>query len=388
MSMYQLALLGAPGQATQALLLETLGEMIRPFGLTLDGDLAVLDAGSIVERDIKDSFVAAYFATPGLLPSHETALRYVVSRNLPVIPVVDDLRRFQEVVPLTLRGANGMQLGAAGAKLEGLAAALLECLGLLRRQRRVFISYRRDEAADAALQLHEELGAHGFDVFLDTFDVRPAEDFQAVLWHRLCDCDVMIMLDTPGYFGSRWTAGEIGRALAKKIAVLGVVWPGHEPARRNQLRQPIILDPADLLGPGGPLAQKAVERIRIESERLRSRSLAIRHASLAGALRAGVEDIGGTVQAAGVHRTLTIVLPDGRRVLAFPAVGVPSAEILYDAVEHTDLVSWSDAPVLVYDPVGLHSWWQSHLSWLEKNLRGVRLVEVGKAAWQFADWRN
>jgi hypothetical protein len=105
-----------------------------------------------------------------------------------------------------------MAFGTAGPKLEALAAALLECVGLLRPQRRVFISYRRVESANAALQLHEALGSRGFDVFLDTYDVRPAEDFQAIVWHRLCDSDVMVMLDTPGYFGSRWTAAEIGRA--------------------------------------------------------------------------------------------------------------------------------------------------------------------------------
>jgi hypothetical protein len=386
--MYQLSLLGTPTAAQREILLGTIGEMIFPFGLMLKRHLNLLDAGAVVDRDIKDAFVAAYFAGSRLDPPNEAALDYVVGRNLPVIPVVDDLRKFQQVVPPALRGANGIEVGAAGPNLEGLAAALLECLGLLRRQRRIFISYRRDEAADAALQLHEELGARGFDVFLDTYDVRPGEDFQAVLWHRLCDCDVMVMLDTPGYFESRWTAAEIGRALAKKIAVLGVVWPGHKAARPNQLREPIILRHADFRRRGGHLTPQAVERIRIGSERLRSRSLAIRHATLAGALRAGVEDIGGTVEAAGAHRALTLVLPDGRRVLAFPAVGVPSAEILYDTVRQRDLLGWTDTPVLIYDPVGLHNRWQSHLSWLETNLRGVRLVEVGKASWQFADWRD
>jgi TIR domain len=65
-----------------------------------------------------------------------------------------------------------------------------------------------------------------FDVFLDTHGIAPAEDFQTMLWHRLCDSDVLVMLDTPNYFGSRWTSAEFGRALAKGIAVLRVGWPG------------------------------------------------------------------------------------------------------------------------------------------------------------------
>ena len=69
------------------------------------------------------------------------------------------------------------------------------------------------------------LSARVFDVFLDTHAIAPGEDFQAVLWHRLCDSDVLIMLDTAGYFEKRWTKAEYGRALAKGISVLRVGWP-------------------------------------------------------------------------------------------------------------------------------------------------------------------
>jgi hypothetical protein len=168
---------------------------------------------------------------------------------------------------------------------------------------------------------------------------------------RLCDSDVMVMLDTPSYFGARWTAAEIGRALAKKIAVLGVVWPGHTPERLSQLREPIYLENADLVGSGGPLTAPIVERICIAVERLRSRSLAIRHAAIAGALRSAIEEIGGSVAAIGAHRGMKIVLADGREVLMFPAVGVPTAENLYDVAQSTSPVPTmgGGAPVLVYD---------------------------------------
>ena len=128
----------------------------------------------------------------------------------------------------------------------------------------------------------------------------------------------MVMLDTPGYFGGRWTAAEIGRALAKKIAVLGVVWPDHQPQRLSQLREPIFLEKTDLLGADGPLTSGVVDRIRIAVERLRSRSLAIRHASIAGALRSATEEIGGSVEAIGAHRAIKIVLADGRSPSCIP----------------------------------------------------------------------
>src|SRR3546814_16773733 len=113
--------------------------------------------------------------------------------------------------------------------MTGLASTMLECVGLLRRQRRVFVSYRRVESRAAALQLHDLLASRGFDVFLDTHAIRPGDPFQDVLWHRLVDSDVMVMIDTPTSFDSRWTRLEIGKAREKKIQALRVIWPEHTP---------------------------------------------------------------------------------------------------------------------------------------------------------------
>jgi len=67
----------------------------------------------------------------------------------------------------------------------------------------VFVSYRRDESRTGAVQLHDELSARGGDVFLDTHDIIPGDLFQEMLWHRLADCDVVIMLGTKENFGRK-----------------------------------------------------------------------------------------------------------------------------------------------------------------------------------------
>ena len=132
-----------------------------------------------------------------------------------------------------------------------------------------------------------------------------------------------------------------------------------------------------------------VERILSTVEQLRSRSLAIRHAAIAGALRSATEEIGGSVVAIGAHRGMKIVLADGRTLCAFPAVGVPTAEHFQEAAEHLKLMDLSaavPAPVLVYDHVGLHQRWQRHLDWLHENLDVVKTLQITQAAWQLADW--
>lgn len=387
MSIYQIGFLGAPSDNQRVKLTASLGDLISPFGLALGTDVAVLDSAACLTHPSKQAFAAAYFgeSRPDL-PSINAA-RALVRENLPIIPVVSDLKQFGAQIPEFLHFANGIDLARAGARLEGLAAALLECVGLLRRQRHVFISYRRDDSTPVALQLHESLTAAGFDVFLDSYGVQLAEDFQAMLWHRLCNCDVMVMLDTTGYFKSLWTPQELGRALAKNIAVLSIVWPGHTPERTNQLREPLLLKPDHLNGKRGPLKPQITEHIRLEVERLRSRSLAIRHALLAGAIRAGAEAVGGGVEGVSAHRALTVRLPSNHRVRVFPVVGVPTAETFQLVAEQgLDSAGAVGVPVLAYDHVGLHVSWQKHLQWLQQNLRIVRGLQVAQAAWDFGAW--
>ena len=105
-------------------------------------------------------------------------------------------------------------------RLDAITNLVLENLGLLRRTRRLFISYRRSNSSHEALQLRHELDARGYDVFLDTHSVPRGDDFQEVLWHRLADSDVVVMLDTPGFMTSRWTKEELAQAEAMTIGMI------------------------------------------------------------------------------------------------------------------------------------------------------------------------
>src|SRR3546814_2597055 len=108
------------------------------------------------------------------------------------------------------------------------ASTMLECVGLLRRQRRVFVSYRRVESRETALQLHDLLASRGFDVFFETHDIMPGDPFQDVVLSRTVASDDMVMLDTPIYIDNRWTRQEIGREGAKELKILPVSWDEHK----------------------------------------------------------------------------------------------------------------------------------------------------------------
>lgn len=386
MSVYELAILGSVAPSQRDLLATTIKRMVGDFGLALQAEVILHDGTSIVDRDRRAAFAAAYFGGPNY--GDEDAAREVVRTSAPIIPTIGPGGDFVTHVPEFLRASNGLRLRHEDSDMTELASALLECVGLLRRQRRVFVSYRRVESRAAALQLHDLLASRGFDVFLDTHDIRPGDPFQDVLWHRLCDSDVMVMLDTPTYFDSKWTRQEIGRARAKEIHILRVVWPEHKPSKFTDLAETIYLDPAELLGPDGPIVDETAASIAIAVERLRSRSIASRYMSITGRLRADVEKIGAKVEGIGAHRAIAVRLLDDRRIWAYPVVGIPTAELLNDVADKARRANQRETPVLVYDHVGIRDAWTAHLKWLDENISAVRAVKVSEAGWSFAAWEG
>jgi hypothetical protein len=384
MSIYELAILGAATPQDRAVLSATLKEMVEDFGLALGVDVIVHDATSVEGHDKRAAFAAAYFG--GDVHEDLDAVQALLRTSSPIIPTIAADGNFGAQVPALLHPANGLRRRRDDPTMTELAAALLECVGLLRRQRRVFVSYRRVESRTAALQLHDLLTARGFDVFLDTHDIRPGDPFQDVLWHRLVDSDVMVMLDTPTYFDSRWTRQEIGRARAKEIQVLRVIWPDHTPNKLMDMAETIYLEAGELGGRDGPIAEAIADTIVLAVERLRSRSIAARYLSITGKLRADVERFGGSIEGIGAHRAIAVRLLDERTIWAYPVVGVPTAEMLNDAAEKARRADQREVPALVYDHVGIGEAWSTHLRWLDAQIRSVRAVKVSEAGWALAAW--
>lgn len=381
---YQLAVLGDVQTSTLKTLQATLKDLIEDFDLHLGHEVMLFTRTDLAARDRKSAFAALYFV--GATAKDEKELKSILADAVPVIPILKDPDDIIQA-PASVQNSNGLLIEPDDTKMVRVATALLECVGLLRQQRRVFVSYRRKEASSAAVQVHDDLISRGFDVFLDIHKVRPGDPFQDILWNRLCNCDVLVMLDTPQYFDSRWTRAEIGRARAKGIQVLRVVWPGHTPTKMTDLAETIYLDTSELLSSQGPVIPQVEEQIALAVEQLRSRSIAARFLSITGKLKANVESIGAKFGGVGAYRASTIELVDGSIVRAYPVVGVPSAELLNDiAVRAGTIRDNEHPPVLVYDHIGIRQRWKDHLNWLNSEIGAVDLLKVDEAGWELADW--
>lgn len=383
MADYELIVLGSPQAETSNLLTARLATVAGDYGMVVPGDLAVRTALDAEQRNAHACTAALYFGGDPSLDAKLVA--ELESGCVPMVPVVPPGGRVLETIPFELQAINAFFDEPANARIDALAALALECLGLLRRQRRVFVSYRRDESRTVAVQLHDELSSRGFDVFLDTHDILPGDPFQEMLWHRLADCDVVIMLDTKDYFGSKWTKQELGRSLAQGIQILRVIWPGHQPTRHLTLSDALQLS-VDDIDEGGQLVPDKIDEVARRTESLRSRSVASRHREIAGSLRVQVERIGGRFEGIGAHRAMALTLPNGLKIQAYPVVGVPTAELLNDVYDKAIATAPDRFPCLAYDHHGIRPAWRTHLEWLDAQVKEVRALRVFDAAWELAEW--
>jgi TIR domain len=333
--------------------------------------------------------VAVFFGlTPSpILSRYDTErLDHLLTDGALVIPVVADTKRFGILVPPQIAHLNGISFPDCGAELERLSARVLEGFGLLRERRRLFISYRRVETSGVAAQLYEALDAGGFDVFLDTHGVLlPGEPFQDILWHRLADTDVALVLDSPGFLASRWTEEELARANTSNIQILQVLWPNQMEGATAafSIFHPLSLgdfNGAETLGPAARLLDSCVGAIVDSVEGLRARAIGARQAFLVREFVIEARKAGLTVHTT-LERTLVVSAPSGDKVLVQPAIGVPDAQ-RYETLEqlHRREVStgraYSCPPVLLYDQTGIRNRWLKHLDWLNDNLTCVRSISL------------
>ena len=76
-----------------------------------------------------------------------------------------------------------------------------------------------------------------------------ASEFQSVLWDRMADADLLVLIDTPRALSSRWVREELARAQALGLGVLQVVWPAYARTPGTEFCEPRYLDATDFDGP-------------------------------------------------------------------------------------------------------------------------------------------
>lgn len=347
-----------------------LSEALEPFDLKLD-DEVTLDIGPYrTSTEPGEARLVLFFGGPGAKAAGEPSF----SPTELVIPFVSALSECRVELPSVVSEFNAIAYTPGSTQqADAVATSILETLGIMPSRRRIFLSYRRAEAQEAALQLHDALRARQFAVFLDTHEIGFGNRFQDVLWHQLSDCDVMLMLDTEGYFASRWTEEEFGRAGNMKLGILRVAFPGVSQAPVTTLSETVRIQEADI-GEQGHLIDETVDRIGDALEGFRARSVAARLDNMLGTLRIAVEKAGGSVGNPGVYKRVAISFAgsssDERIEFAvYPAVGVPTSDIVERISKHA-----VGECALLYDGQSLLQTWIDHLDWFGGGIDRFRWI--------------
>ena len=381
---YQIILIGGANPFSYEIL-KTLFRHVRELGLEKENFIILDDSNFDDYYKANAPAFCLYFGVEDSSFPNLEILRTLLNDATLVLPIVKSITQFSSLIPRDLANINGFELSTKN-DVESLVSSILEGFSLLRLSRRLFISYKRNESSTVAIQLFEQLGKNGFDVFLDTHSIRPGEPFQEELWHRMADTDVVVLLNTPGFLESEWTARELAQANSMSIGILQLIWPTHKHERAGELSIPIHLKKSDFgnnvfSNSKSYLNQKTIDGIVSEVESLRARSLAARQDNITTEFITSAIKIGVNVDLQP-EKFILVTRPSGEELVVIPTIGVPQAFTYNQSEELVEIIKSKNiqAAFVLYDHRNIREKWVKHLSWLDSYLpiKTIKIVEAEK----------
>lgn len=279
-----------------------------------------------------------------------------------IIPVLS-LGAGSASLPNSLRGMNRLSdLGSADA----LAADILRWIHL-GAERKIFLSYRRDDTKDLADQIHQALVQRGYRIYLDRFSGTPGRFFPQEIAEELADKGCVLLLESRNLAQSRWTKWEIAFARHYRLGLMALnvdgapPLSGPQPLDRMNVRTKFSsgdLSSSDLDNAVGFVAQRysinAIAR-RVYYEELLRRT-------------ANAEGVGFQELGAGTYE----LSARGKTALVYPSGRPGSLAELHHAAVFPSTAGSSDFRILAGQHQHLPSNTSRDLDWLAR-LADVRL---------------
>lgn len=287
-----------------------------------------------------------------------------------ILPVFD--KSFTNEIPDFLSNQNGVTFNGNIVKISNI---ILEGFELLRKNRKLFISYKRSESSNIAIQLYEFLEKNNFDVFIDTHSIDKGEEFQEELWHRMTDCDLILMLNTKEFLKSDWCKQELDKAHVKRIGIVHLLWPDCDFEDFAHLAFSLKLQDSNFDKPlfsdltKGRLKKDILPEILNLVESSRARNLASRQDALITDFTQAANDNKQEVNLQ-YSRYITQELENGKLKIYIPTIGIPqsinchNSQKLIEKIESKKIESIT----LIYDEMSIRNYWLEHLDWLNNYL--------------------
>lgn len=287
-----------------------------------------------------------------------------------ILPVFD--KKFTDEIPDFLSNQNGVSFNNNIKKIRNI---IIEGFELLRKNRKIFVSYKRTESSNIAIQLYEFLEQNNFDVFIDTHSIDKGEEFQEELWHRMTDCDLILMLNTKEFLESNWCKQELDKAHLKRIGIVHLLYPDCDFTDFAHLAFSKKLKYEDFENShtsdvtNGKLKNECLTEIIDLVESSRARNLASRQDSLITDFTQAANDNDVDVHLQ-YSRYITQKLDNGKLKIYIPTVGIPqsincqNSQKLIQKIEDKEIESIT----LIYDEMSIRNYWLEHLEWLNDYL--------------------
>lgn len=369
---YQLIFLGSLGELSKKVI-DLFMQKINELKLSEKSVSFILESNFCIDYTGNQPTFTVYFGDKDGNFRNLDILQRLIKDGTMILPVFYNEASFKKQIPCNIHGQNGLLYNDGDEnKIVSLA---LESFELLRSSRKVFVSYKRNESSSVAIQLYESLENNNFDVFLDTHSIKKGEPFQDELWHRMTDCDVIVLLNTKGFLNSEWCKEEIAEANAKQIGVVQLIWPDHKLESSAEICFPIQLKKEDFVNDiysdkdTSKLKIEFIQRLSQTVESVRARNLAARQDNLITEFTNSARKFGKTVYLQP-QRFITEEIEDNKRRLFIPTVGIPQSINCNQSYELKNQITEYDVDsiYLIYDDLRIRDKWLKHLDWLNNYL--------------------
>lgn len=301
----------------------------------------------------------------------------LLKKAVVVIPIVDSFDNAVNLLPDCLKEINAAPV-VSEYDTDGITKVVnhvLSNLGLLTRERNVFISYKRKDCQIVANQLYDKFLHAGYNVFLDTESLSAGVNFQESLRHRLADSFVLILLNSEHFFdaNSKWTLEEYNLAQNLKIGICSVLLPGVDIRREFNFSDFLRLESSDFTDvENKQLKESKIDEIVLYIKSIYARLFVSRKQALVNSFTENlrkqridfIQQIDGTLSISSYKLTCKVI----------PLVGIPKSWDYYvtDIKQHNN----KDIPVfLLYNDQCILDEWLRHLAWLEDK-SGIQAINV------------
>lgn len=293
-------------------------------------------------------------------------VREALGMGIAVYPVVADLGAFAETVPDELQAINGVEW-AGEDPARRIARLLLEEIGIEDKQRRVFISHKREDGLGAAEQLHDRLTHVGFRPFIDRFAIRTGQDVQEYIADALEDHAFLLLLETPLAHTSDWVYDEVDYALSHAMGILIVQWPDEPPPVPASDRLPrLALSREDLTRDDHEydrLTETALDRLIGEIEGAHAYGIVRRRRALTRSVEEAA--LAGGCDSCTPHPSWRLLVEHAEgSTLVGVAPRLPTADDLQHLDQARDRQGRDTAAMLVHSARALKPVLREHLSWV------------------------